>query len=148
MAGRELSVCHVRTVRPQRGQWAPAPPWGPHAQPGWADVWDPGWTILEHPAVSVENQIWSGLQKINELESPSPRFGHLFMSSEGPISSSDEDWGRWSRARTMLAGRIKSLPVSLGRRRPAGFQTLPPLLSIAQVYMNIQWGEKKKKRKQ
>lgn len=36
------------------------------------------------------------------------------MSSEGPISSSDEYWGRWSRLRTTLANRIKSLPVPQG----------------------------------
>lgn len=139
-----MSVFHVRTVRPQQVR-------GPQPllrvlTPSLAEQEsETGWTTLEHPVVSVQNQIWSGLQKINELESPSSRFGHLFMSSEGPISSSDDDWVRWSRPWTTLAGRIKSVPVPLGRRRLAGFQTQHPLLSIAQkVYMNTQWGGKKK----
>lgn len=47
-----------------------------------------------------------------------PRFGHLFMSSEVPISSFDECWGRWSLPWTMLESWIKSLEISQREKQP------------------------------
>lgn len=66
----QVNARHMRTLRAPLARGPLPPPGITQAQPCWGGVWEVGQPTLEHPAVSVQNQIWSGLQKINELESP------------------------------------------------------------------------------
>lgn len=75
-----------------------------------------------------------------------PRFGHLFMSSEVPISSFDECWGRWSLPWTMLESWIKSLEISQREKQPElviDTASFPPIAScLIGLYEHYVGGKK------